>query len=186
MSKAIKITLSKNPREEDLCRSHFFGTPVIPLSWDEEFEEHIAFLGQIRLADIAELDPEGRLPHEGTLYFFIDTEVAPYDVWVEYTRIEPLKAVDDFNAYDHIMGQLTEEYYMSFGECDENEDCTRLFGNASLCFDEHSEPLLLQIDGQDMPENAGYLRNNIDFAHIFCRVDTEEPSKAVRLEVERL
>lgn len=36
----------------------------------EEYDDPLTFVCQIRMQDIAALDPEGLLPHEGMLYFF--------------------------------------------------------------------------------------------------------------------
>lgn len=36
----------------------------------DEYDDPLTFICQIRLEDIAALDPEGLLPHEGMLYFF--------------------------------------------------------------------------------------------------------------------
>ena len=67
MSKAIKITAKKAPEGYDLGASKFFGTPTVPLSWNDDFDDDEIFFCQIKLSDIAQLDTENRLPHTGTL-----------------------------------------------------------------------------------------------------------------------
>ena len=60
---AIKINL--HPTTEDLAgKSHWWGFPDLPE----------AFVCQIRLEEIAELDHEGKLPHKGMLWFFADLD----------------------------------------------------------------------------------------------------------------
>ena len=77
-------------------RSKWWGFPDLPESLDwpsvevdddgDVYDDPLTFVGQIRCADIAGLDPEGLLPHEGMLYFFaaldyflgdLDAAVAP-------------------------------------------------------------------------------------------------------------
>ena len=71
---AIGMTLKRPEGEYDLGASKFFGNPTIPGAWLEELDEELMFFAQIRLADIAELDRENRLPHTGYLYFFVDAD----------------------------------------------------------------------------------------------------------------
>ena len=80
---AIKITTqpSANPLT---CQSHWWGFPDLPsnIKWPCRFdletttdgEELLTFICQIRLSDIASLDEEGKLPHEGMLWFFADLD----------------------------------------------------------------------------------------------------------------
>ena len=73
---AIKINIT--PTSEDLaCKSHWWGFPDMP----EAFEwpcnadgDLLTFICQICLEDIAELDPECKLPHKGMLWFFADLD----------------------------------------------------------------------------------------------------------------
>ena len=44
--------------------------PVVPMGDTPEDCEPLTFLCQIRCEDLAEVDAEGLLPHEGMLYFF--------------------------------------------------------------------------------------------------------------------
>ena len=75
----IKITTS--PTEDpQFGQSKWWGEPDMPetLVYPEalvtedgdSWQDPLTFVCQIRLEDIAALDPEGLLPHEGMLYFF--------------------------------------------------------------------------------------------------------------------
>ena len=79
--------------------NHFFGCPVLPKGLEKELDRDVLFLGQIRLSDIAELDEENHLPHEGYLYFFLDTSETERHMIpiVRYVEEEPNIIVDDFN-----------------------------------------------------------------------------------------
>ena len=75
----IKITTS--PTEDpQFGQSKWWGEPDMPetLAYPEalvtedgdSWQDPLTFVCQIRLEDIAALDPEGLFPHEGMLYFF--------------------------------------------------------------------------------------------------------------------
>ena len=152
MSKAIKIKAQKAPDGYDLGASKFFGTPTIPMAWEENFDEDEIFFCQIRLADIAALDDENRLPHSGYLYVFLHTEDGKYHLRadVRYHDGEPELAIDDFNAAVMEYERYTEAYLMEFSAVDEDEICTRLFGNPSDWNYEDAPPkLLMQYDPLD-------------------------------------
>lgn len=75
-------------------KSKWWGFPDLPEEFDwpavrvsdegEEFDDPLTFVCQIRCADLAEVDPEGLLPHEGMLYFFaaLDYFLGDLDAWV--------------------------------------------------------------------------------------------------------
>ena len=73
---AIKINIT--PTTEDLTgMSHWWGFPDLPeaLEWPcNEDGDLLTFICQICLEDIAELDPECKLPHKGMLWFFADLD----------------------------------------------------------------------------------------------------------------
>mgnify|MGYP003296528122 CR=1 FL=1 len=85
---AIRLTLKKTDRVL-FCGSKWWGDPDMPHDMQypmisatedgETFEYPLTFICQINCEDIADLDPEGRLPHEGMLYFF-----AAIDKWLGY------------------------------------------------------------------------------------------------------
>lgn len=79
---AIKLSFTKT--EEDLTgKSKWWGSPDLPDDMqypintfasededDEDWDEPLTFICQIRCEDLCEVDPEGKLPHKGMLYFF--------------------------------------------------------------------------------------------------------------------
>ena len=85
----MAIRINTRVTEMDLRgRSHWWGAPDLPEGMaypcidveDEDggtYPEPLTFVCQIRCPDIAELDPEGLLPHRGMLYFF-----APIDYFL--------------------------------------------------------------------------------------------------------
>ena len=152
MGKAIRIVAKKAPEGYDLASSKFFGTPTVPLAWNGDFYDDEIFFCQIRLSDIAELDRENRLPHTGYLYFFIGTEDGHYhlNAGVRYYDGEPELAIDDFNASVEEYERYTDAYLMEFGEVDESEICTKLFGFPSdWNYADEPPRLLMQYDPFD-------------------------------------
>ena len=152
MGKAIKITAKKAPEPYDLGASKFFGTPTVTLSWEEDFDDDEIFFCQIRLSDIAELDCENRFPHSGYLYIFLHTEEGERHLRsdVRFFGGEPELAFDDFNAAVDDYEKYTEAYLMEFSEADEDEICTKLFGNPSdWNYADDPPKLLLQYDPLD-------------------------------------
>ncbi len=93
----MAIFIKPYPSEENLIgKSHWWGAPDLPEDipypcvtiddGEESYEEPLTFICQIRLADIAEHDPEGLLPHKGMLYFFapIDYFLGMYESPLDY------------------------------------------------------------------------------------------------------
>lgn len=76
---AIRISLKKTERIL-FCGSKWWGDPDMPENMQyptmeveedgETFEYPLTFICQINCEDIAKFDAEGKLPHEGMLYFF--------------------------------------------------------------------------------------------------------------------
>lgn len=60
----------------ELATSRLGGTPDLPakMSWPTCGSVPMAFMGQLRLQDVATYDPDARLPHAGMLYFFYEAE----------------------------------------------------------------------------------------------------------------
>ncbi len=181
MSKAIKIKLTKAGEEYDLTASKLFGSPYVPEDWTDKFAEDIIFFGQIRLSDIAEYDPENRLPHTGYLYMFLDTEVYPYTAWVEHFDGEPKAVIVDFNSVEPRFEYLNQAYVMSFEEADEDYDGTRLFGKPSSDPADDGE-LLMQFDPLD--GDTGFLSEIDGYAYFFFG-EGEERFDGVRFVVDR-
>ena len=85
---AIRLTLKKTERIL-FCGSKWWGDPDMPESMQyptvagfedgETFDYPLTFICQINCEDIAALDPDNKLPHEGMLYFF-----AAVDKWLGY------------------------------------------------------------------------------------------------------
>lgn len=82
------MTLQKSDRVL-FCGSKWFGDPDMPENMQyptvevteegETYDYPLTFICQINCEDIAPYDKEGRLPHEGMLYFF-----AALDEWLGY------------------------------------------------------------------------------------------------------
>lgn len=88
---AIKINLKKTDRIL-FCGSKWWGDPDMPQEMQyptiriadegETMDYPLTFICQINCEDIAAFDPEGKLPHEGMLYFF-----AAIDEWLGYGSV---------------------------------------------------------------------------------------------------
>ena len=77
----MAIKLDYTPASDPLfAQSKLWGFPDMPeeLDWPEvpvnddgdEYDDPLTFICQIRCSEIAALDPDGLLPHDGMLYFF--------------------------------------------------------------------------------------------------------------------
>ena len=153
---AIKLTLQHSERVL-FCGSKWWGDPDMPENMQyptievtedgETFDYPLTFICQINCEDIAPFDPDGRLPHEGMLYFF-----AAMDKWLgydsptqndkgEWTRghfvVKYAKAVN-FETFQSCMlvddedQALTErEMEIVFSNCEDDEKCIKLLGNPS-------------------------------------------------------
>ena len=153
---AIKLTL--NPTERILfCGSKWWGDPDMPANMEypsvevteggETYEYPLTFVCQINCEDIAPYDTEGKLPHEGMLYFF-----AALDKWLGYDSptmndrgewskghfvVKYAKSIN-FETFQSCMlvddddQALTErEMEITFSECPDDEKCIRLLGGPS-------------------------------------------------------
>jgi hypothetical protein len=78
---AIHLKELDPPRPFPVGASRIGGEPDLPpgMRWPEGPDGPLALLAQIRLSDVAALDGENLLPHEGTLYFFYDAIAQPWD-----------------------------------------------------------------------------------------------------------
>ena len=153
---AIKLTLQ--PTERILfCGSKWWGDPDMPENMQyptievteggETYDYPLTFVCQINCEDIAQLDPDGKLPHEGMLYFF-----AALDNWLGYESptengigewskghfvVKYAKTVN-FETFQSCMmvdddGEALTEHELEivFSECNDDERCIRLLGKAS-------------------------------------------------------
>ena len=183
MAKAIKMNLSKPEGIYDPTQSRFFGAPAIPLWMEEQIEEDEVFLAQIRLADIAELDTENVLPHEGWLYFFIKAEDGsawtPKQAVVRYSKDEPQMIIDDFNEASPIPEGLNEPWLIEFEAAEEKDDSgMKLLGEPyDWNYEDPAPMLLLQYDPLDSPSD--FLSEMDGVAYFFAGEDKEKFTDAV-------
>ncbi|MBQ7812330.1 MAG: DUF1963 domain-containing protein [Bacteroidales bacterium] len=172
---AIKINLNKTERIL-FCGSKWWGDPDMPENMQyptvqvteggETYDYPLTFVCQINCEDIAGLDPENRLPHEGMLYFFAAIDEClgyetPYRTiigeWPKgYAVVKYAKSIN-FETFQscQLVGDenesLTEpELEMVFEECDDQADGIKLLGlphgwDVSEVYPEHRN--LLQISG---------------------------------------
>jgi len=140
------------------CGSKWWGDPDFPEHMeyptvkvkDEEGETldyPLTFICQINCEDIAQFDPEGKLPHEGMLYFFgaIDgylgyetyTENGPGE-WpkeqfvVKYAKNINFETFQSCILVDDDDQPLTEpEMEMEFFACDDDANIARILGSPS-------------------------------------------------------
>lgn len=142
--------------------------PTVSATEDgETFDYPLTFICQINCEDIAALDTENRLPHEGMLYFF-----AAIDKWLGYESptcndkgewsrghfvVKYAKAIN-FETFQSCMmigeeGEtLTEpELEICFEKCDDDAEGNKLLGtsnHSSVC-EKYPEMLnLLQLDNE--------------------------------------
>lgn len=131
MKRAIGIKLVPFDRD-DAARSHFFGPPVIPGEWLEDFDDNVFFLGMIKLEEVRELDVEHRLPEKGYLYFFLEMHDTVYDMHpiVRYSAEEPTTMVTDFNvAFEKESGlRICKPIGMEFYATEEDAPGHKLLG----------------------------------------------------------
>ena len=183
MAKAIRMKLYRPQEAYDPAQSRFFGDPAIPGWMEEEIEEDEVFLAQIRLCDIAALDKENILPHQGWLYFFIKAEDGsawtPKQAVVRYSQEEPSVVLVDFNAESNIPDQMNESWLIDFELAEEDDDSgMKLLG---VPFDwNYADPapqLLLQYDPLHSP--SGFLEEMDGVAYFFAGEDMEQFTDAV-------
>lgn len=183
MSNAIGITVRKAEENDDPAAGKFFGAPTLPMKWVDTFDEDEIFFCQIRLADIAALDKEHRLPHTGYLYVFLRTEAGPYRLQadVRYYDGEPDTVVEGFNAATDY-ARFAEAWLMKFAAAEETDDGIKLFGvPADWSYAEDPPPLLMQYD--PLASKMGFLDHLDGYVYLFFGEDTADFNK-VTLMVE--
>ena len=184
MANAIKMKLYKPQEAHDPSASKFFGAPAIPVWMEQEIEEDEVFLAQIRLSDIAQLDTENILPHEGWLYFFIKAQDAsawtPKQAVVRYSKDEPELVIDDFNEASPIPEGLNEAWLIEFAPATEEDDDSgmKLLGDPyDWNYAEPAPLLLLQYDPLDSP--VDFLGEMDGVAYFFAGKDMKTFTDAV-------
>ena len=151
---AIKLELKKTDRIL-FCGSKWWGDPDMPENMQyptmqvteegETFDYPLTFVCQINCEDIAAIDKEGRLPHEGMLYFFaaIDDYIGyespvqnPEGEWpkgrldVKYAKTINFETFQSCQLVDDDNQTLTDqEMEIVFSECDDNDPCLKILGN---------------------------------------------------------
>ena len=144
---AIKLTLEKTERIL-FCGSKWWGDPDMPENMQyptmevndegETFDYPLTFVCQINCEDIAPFDKEGKLPHEGMLYFFaaIDDYIGyespvqnPVGEWPKGRLVVKYAKAINFETFQTCMlvgdedEQLTEpELTITFSECEDSEN----------------------------------------------------------------
>lgn len=175
MSRSIRIVF-ENGTAAGIGSSKWWGAPdlpagspypVVPCCEDgDEWDEPLTFLCQIRCEDIAALDNDGLLPHEGMLYFFaavdyflgmdspIDTPMGEWDRRAVRVMYSP--SCEGLEPYEMHYDDGSDVFFppiaLSFEPAPERDDSFKLLGKPYL--DEINEQYedyvsLLQIDGND-------------------------------------
>lgn len=171
----MAIALEFRKTDEDLTgRSKWWGFPDMPESLeypevpiDEDYSDPLTFICQIRCEELAELDTEGLLPHEGMLWFFgsldyflgnPDAECNPGMGEWQAPFFKVLYSKDcgtlhtHVTVYDDGTPACMPAEAISFRKCDDTSDDTRLLGRPYLQeINEqyHDYVSLLQIDEND-------------------------------------
>ena len=154
---AIKLNLAKTERVL-FCASKWWGDPDLPENMQypvmtveeegESYEYPLTFICQINCEDLAALDKENKLPHEGMLYFFgaID-ELLGYESpvrtcigeWPKGRMVVKYAKSINFETFQTCMlvgdedEQLTEpELEIVFSECGDDEPGIKMLCNDSI------------------------------------------------------
>lgn len=166
---AIKLTLEKTERIL-FCGSKWWGDPDMPENMQyptmevndegETFDYPLTFVCQINCEDIAPFDKEGKLPHEGMLYFFaaIDDYIGyespvqnPVGEWPKGRLVVKYAKAINFETFQTCMlvgdedEQLTEpELTITFSECEDSDNGIKML--AEVADEEYPDHVsLLQI-----------------------------------------
>ena len=179
---AIGMKLKKAEAGHEPGQSKFFGDPTIPAWMEGEIEEDEVFLAQIKLPDIASLDPEHLLPHEGWLYFFLkaedDSPWTPKEAVVRYSNEEPGMILGDFNRCSPIPEGMTEAWLVEFEPVEDAESGMKMLGVPNDWNYEDPAPLLLlQYDPLDSP--SPFLSEMDGTAYFFAGKDLQDFTDAV-------
>ena len=154
---AIKLTLNKTERIL-FCGSKWWGDPDMPESMQyptmevtedgEKYDYPLTFVCQINCEDIAPFDKDGKLPHEGMLYFFaaVDDYIGyespvrnPAGEWPKGRMAVKYAKSINFETFQTCMlvgdedEQLTEpELEIVFSECADEEECIKMLGDSNI------------------------------------------------------
>lgn len=154
---AIKLELKKTERIL-FCGSKWWGDPDMPENMQyptmevtedgETFDYPLTFVCQINCEDIAPFDKDGKLPHEGMLYFFaaIDDYIGfespvhnPEGEWPKGRMVVKYAKSINFETFQTCMlvgdedEQLTEpELEIVFSECDNEDEGIKMLCNNDI------------------------------------------------------
>lgn len=175
---SIRLLFSKTCESLE-GRSKWWGAPDLPAGSPypvvhcavdgDEWDEPLTFLCQIRCEDIAALDPDGLLPHEGMLYFFAAVDYflgydgcplqTPIGEWPgECVRIMYSPTCEGLEPYEMTWDETGESVFMpaeklDFEACDPCDDGFKLLGRPYLIEinEEYDDDYVsvLQIDEND-------------------------------------
>ena len=152
---AIQLSFKKTERIL-FCASKWWGDPDMPANMEyptievtedgETYDYPLTFLCQINCEDIAPFDAEGKLPHEGMLYFFaaVDRwhgydspttngagEWAKGNLMVKYAKAINFETFNTCMLTDDEDQSLTDpELEITFSQCEDDADVCRIFGNS--------------------------------------------------------
>jgi len=153
---AIQIHLQESEAEL-FCSSKWWGDPDLPADMeyptvevtdeDGTYDYPLTFVCQIDCEDLAPLDPEGRLPHQGMFYLFagldeyLDQFESPFHngpgpwprkmVAVKYTKAINFETFRSAILVDDEDQSLTQPALkMTFSPCEDDAPVTRLLGNS--------------------------------------------------------
>lgn len=169
---AIRLTLNKTERIL-FCGSKWWGDPDMPENMQypvmqvtedgETYDYPLTFVCQINCEDIAKYDKEGKLPHEGMLYFFaaVDDYIGyespvenPMGEWPKGRFVVKYAKAINFETFQTCMlvgdedEQLTEpELEITFSECENDEACIKMLAEVAGQPD-HISLLQLNSDAQ--------------------------------------
>lgn len=173
MSIRLRFT---SPAPVPVGHSKWWGAPDLPKGWPypivpctddgDSWDEPLTFLCQIRCQDIAALDPEGLLPHEGMLYFFaaidyfigLDSPIhTPLGEWERpNVRVVYAPSCDDLEPYEMHYDDGSDVFFppqaLSFEPCDAHADGFKLLGKPYLeevCEQYPDAVSLLQLDEEE-------------------------------------
>ena len=153
---AIRLTLNKTERIL-FCGSKWWGDPDMPENMQypvmqvtedgETYDYPLTFVCQINCEDIAKYDKEGKLPHEGMLYFFaaVDDYIGyespvenPMGEWPKGRFVVKYAQTINFETFQTCMlvgdedEQLTEpELEITFSECENDEACIKMLAEVA-------------------------------------------------------